>query len=175
MSEEFITSALERIAEVLTRHGVEFIVIGGQAEWVMGSPRITYDVDLCYRRNRQNLAQLASALKELNPTLRGAPPDLPFVIDVKTLELGSNFTLNTSIIDLDLLGYVEPIGDFEALIKRAQTYRVGSYDLQVIDLDDLIKVKQHIRRSKDQDSLMQLLAIKKVREEQASGPHKLPG
>ena len=41
MSEELTTSALERIAEVLTRHGVEFIVIGGQAEWVMGSPRIT--------------------------------------------------------------------------------------------------------------------------------------
>ena len=116
------------------------------------------------------MARLARALKELNPTLRGAPPDLPFIIDAKTLALGSNFTLNTSIIDLDLLGYVEPIGDFEALIKRAQTYRVGSYDLQVIDLDDLIKIKQHIRRSKDQDSLMQLLAIKKVREEKVQPP-----
>lgn len=169
MSEELTKSALERIAEVLTRHGVEFIVIGGQAEWVMGSPRITYDVDLCYRRNHENLARLASALKELNPALRGAPPDLPFVIDAKTLAMGSNFTLSTSIIDLDLLGHVEPIGDFEALMKRAQTYRVGSYDLQVIDLDDLIRIKQHIRRFKDQESLMQLLAIKKVREEQ-SGP-----
>jgi predicted nucleotidyltransferase len=170
MSEELPKSALERVAEVLTRHGVEFIVIGGQAEWVMGSPRITFDVDLCYRRNRENLERLANALKELNPTLRGAPPDLPFIIDAKSLALGSNFTLNTSIVDLDLLGYVEPIGDFEALAKRAQTYRVGSYDLHVIDLDDLIKIKQHIRRPKDQQSLMQLLAIKKVREERPSDP-----
>jgi hypothetical protein len=40
----------------------------------------------------------------------------------------------------------------------------------VIDLEDLIKIKQHIRRPKDQDSLMQLLAIKKVRGEKLQPP-----
>jgi hypothetical protein len=57
---------------------VEFIVVGGQAEALMGSPRVTYDVDLCYRRTSDNLERLAAALSTLSLTLRGAPPDLKF-------------------------------------------------------------------------------------------------
>ena len=162
MPEETPKSDLLRIAEVLLRHGVAFVVIGGQAELLMGSPRVTYDVDLCYRRSEENLKRLAEALKELKPTLRGAPADLPFVIDARSLALGSNFTLNTSIAPLDLLGWVEPLGDYDALIKRAKPVRLGSLDLLVINLDDLIAVKQHINRPKDRESLMQLLAIKRI-------------
>ena len=169
MPEPKSKSDLRRIAEVMLRHGVEFIVIGGQAESLMGSPRVTYDVDLCYRRDKENLERLAEALKELKPSLRGAPPDLPFIIDARALALGGNFTLKTPIVDLDLLAWVEPIGDFQALAKRATKERVGDLDLLVIDLDDLIRIKQHIQRPKDRESLMQLLAIKRVMEEQQGG------
>src|SRR5688500_9828590 len=168
-------SALERVCDILHSHGVKFIIIGGQAEAIFGSPRVTYDVDLCYLRTKENLERLAAALKELKPTLRGAPPDLPFIIDARSLALGSNFTFETSIVALDLLGWVEPIGDYEALAKRAQPTRLGNLDLLVIDLDDLIRIKQHIQRPKDRESLMQLLAIKRVTEEQRGAGGSSPG
>ena len=38
-------SPLERFCALLAADGVEFIVIGGQAEALMGSARVTYDVD----------------------------------------------------------------------------------------------------------------------------------
>jgi predicted nucleotidyltransferase len=158
-------SDLRRIAEHLVAHGVEFIVIGGQAETLFGSPRVTFDVDLCYRRTKENLQRLAVALNELKPTLRNAPRDLPFIIDVRSLSLGSNFNFDVGRIQFDLLGWVEPIGDFEALAKRASTKSVGPLNLKVIDLDDLIRIKQHVNRPKDRDSLLQLLAIKKLREQ----------
>ena len=41
------TSPLERFCSLLHEHEVEFMVVGGQAELLMGSPRVTYDVDLC--------------------------------------------------------------------------------------------------------------------------------
>ncbi len=66
---------------------------------------------------------------------------------------------------LDLLGWVEPFGDYDRLRKTAETYRVGELELHAISLDDLIRVKEHIGRSKDGDSLYQLLAIKRIREE----------
>jgi hypothetical protein len=44
----------------------------------MGSARVTYDVDLCYRRTPANLERLARALRTLSLTLRGAPADLKF-------------------------------------------------------------------------------------------------
>jgi predicted nucleotidyltransferase len=166
MSDGSNQTRLERIADLLQRHQVEFIVIGGQAEYIFGSPRITYDVDLCYRRTPENLARLAIALRELKVSLRGAPRDLPIILDARALALGSNYTFVTPEDgDLDLLGYVEPLGDFERLDKTASTYQVGDLQLRVIDLDDLIRIKQHIGRPKDRESLYQLLAIKRMREE----------
>ena len=152
------------MAALLQAHGVEFIVIGGQAETLYGSPRVTSDVDLCYRRTPENLKRLAEALRELKPTLRGAPADLPFRVDAQSLELGSNFTFSTRAGDLDLLGFVEPLGRFEELDRRAVIADLGSMRVRIIDLDDLIRIKQHIGRTKDLDSLVQLLAIKRVRD-----------
>ena len=62
---------------------------------LLGSPLPTFDVDLCYRRTKDNLQRLAEALQELRPTLRGAPGDLPFRLDAESLALGANFTFNT--------------------------------------------------------------------------------
>jgi hypothetical protein len=91
------------------------MVIGGQAAVLLGSPLPTYDVDLCYHRTAENLQRLADALKELHPTLRGAPPDLPFRLDPQSLALGCNFTFQTDHGPLDLLGWVEPFGTYEEL------------------------------------------------------------
>lgn len=158
-------SPLEQIAAVLQEAGVEFIVIGGQAETIHGSARVTFDVDICYRRTRENLQRLATALQSLEPTLRNAPPDLPFQIDAVSLALGENFTFGTKLGDLDLLGYLEPIGGYEQLIDRAERVGAGRFELNVIALDDLIKIKQHLGRPKDRDALLQLLAIRRLREE----------
>jgi hypothetical protein len=158
-------SRLRPFVELLRRHQVQFLVIGGQAESLMGSPRPTYDVDLCYPRNRDNLRKLAAALRELNPTLRGAPPDLPVMLDENSLALGSNYTFQTEHGALDLLAWVEPIGDFSAVAAHAEVYSFDEEVLRTISLDDLIRVKQHLGRSKDRESLLQLLAIKKAREE----------
>jgi predicted nucleotidyltransferase len=166
MSEELSQAKLERIAALMHRHQVQFIVIGGQAEFIFGSPRMTFDIDLCYRRTRENLEHLAAALKELKVSLRGAPKDLPFLLNARALALGNNYTFETPDHgDLDLLGYVAPLGDYEQLDKRASNYKVGDVELRVIDLDDLITIRQHVNRPKDRDSLRQLLAIKHVRDE----------
>jgi hypothetical protein len=115
MDENTEKSDLRKIAELLIRHGVEFIVIGGQAQTLMGSPRVTFDIDLCYRRTKGNLERLALALKELNPKLRGAPSDVPVILDARALALGNNYTFETDVGKLDLLGWVEPHGDYEKL------------------------------------------------------------
>jgi predicted nucleotidyltransferase len=73
--------------------------------------------------------------------------------------------LSTTAGDLDLIGHVEPIGGYDDLDKRALTVNISGIDIRVIDLDDLIRIKQHINRPKDQASLLQLLAIRKIRDE----------
>ena len=160
-------SPLERFCTVLAEHGVEFIVVGGQAEALMGSARVTYDVDLCYRRTRENLARLATALGTLNLTLRGGPPDLKFRLDAEALALGSNYTFEVDgEYALDFLGYLEPIGGYEELLPHTETVSIGSHEIRVIGLNDLIRIKRHIARPKDRESLLQLEAIKRIREQE---------
>jgi predicted nucleotidyltransferase len=160
-------SPLERFCVLLADAGVEFMVIGGQAEALMGSPRVTYDVDLCYRRTAENLERLARVLRTLKLTLRGASPDLKFRLDAKALALGSNFTFEVDgEYALDLLAYLEPIGTYDDLLAGSESLQIGGRTVRVIGLEDLIRIKRHLARPKDRESLFQLEAIKRLRQEE---------
>jgi hypothetical protein len=127
---------LLKVVEVLTRHNVEYMVIGGQAAYLHGSPLVTLDTDLCFRRTSENLERMAAALREMNPTLRGAPPDLPFRLDAQSLALGADFMFNTDFGSLDILGRVEPFESYNDLIGRAAEFDVGIAKVKAISLDD---------------------------------------
>ncbi|PYS52659.1 MAG: hypothetical protein DMG13_15515 [Acidobacteria bacterium] len=89
---------------LLVRHNVRFIVVGGGAAIAHGLARLTYDVVVVYARDPENIRNLCAALQNQRPYLRGAPPGLPFRCDEQTIKAGLNFTLTTSVGDLDLLG-----------------------------------------------------------------------
>ena len=167
MDEPVEQSPLERFCAVLAKHGVEFIIVGGQAEALMGGARVTYDVDLCYRRTPDNLERLATALGTLNLTLRGAPPELKFRLDAQALALGQNYTFEVDgEWPLDFLGYLEPLGTYEDLLPHVETMSIGGRPTQVIGLEDLIRIKRYLGRPKDRESLLQLEAIKRLREQE---------
>jgi hypothetical protein len=164
MADDTEKPPLIKIIELFQTHGVEFIVIGGQAAVLHGSPIPTVDTDVSYRRTEENLERMAAALKALKPTLRGAPPDLPFHLDARSLALGANFTFDTSAGPLGILGWVEPLGGYDDFVSRSLTMEVDGIPVQVISLDDLIAIKQHLRRPKDQLVLIQLEAIQRLQD-----------
>jgi hypothetical protein len=88
---------------------------GGAAAIAHGSARFTQDLDIVYLRTATNLGRLAAALADHKPYLRGVPPGLPFVWDDATLARGLNFTLVTSLGDIDLLGEIPGGGTYEEL------------------------------------------------------------
>lgn len=77
---------------------------------------LTYDLDVLYRRTPQNITRLKSTLAPILPYLRGAPEGLPFQLDAATISRGLNFTLRTSLGDLDLLGEIAGGGAYERLL-----------------------------------------------------------
>src|SRR5688500_13550561 len=107
------------ILRVLTAGGVEFIVVGGVAGFAHGSARLTSDVDVVYRRTPENLRRIATTLAPHKPYPRGAPPGLPFIWDARTLEFGVNFTLQTDLGYVDLLGEITGGGPYEKLRPHA--------------------------------------------------------
>ena len=68
--------AFREILEVLGRHGVEFVVVGGLAGVLHGSPIPTRDVDVVHARTPANIARLLGALHELHATYRNDPRGL---------------------------------------------------------------------------------------------------
>ena len=83
-----MTAQIPQILQLLSRADVEFIVVGGVAASAHGSPRLTNDVDVVYRRTSENVDRLAASLAPQHPYVRGAPPGLPFVWDARTIKAG---------------------------------------------------------------------------------------
>ena len=103
------------LLRLLTEENVEFIVVGGIAATAHGSARFTQDVDVVYHRTRENIARLVRSLASLDPYLRGYPPGLPFRWDAETVAHGLNFTLVTTLGDIDVLGEIVGGGTYEEL------------------------------------------------------------
>jgi hypothetical protein len=134
---------------VLVDEEVDFVVIGGVAGGAHGSSYPTYDLDVAYARDRPNLDRLASALRRLDATLRGAPPDVPFLLDAETLENGSHFTFSTRYGPLDILSDPDGAPPYPELKARAVRERVRGKGVAFASLDHLIAMKETSGRTKD--------------------------
>lgn len=135
------------------------MIVGGVAASVQGSSIPTVDLDVCYARDPSNLERLASALRSVNAKLRGAPDNLPFILDAETLRKGLNFTLTTEIGTLDLLGEVRGVGFYEDVLAGSVTYELFGYRFPVIDIAKLIIAKRAAGRPKDLIAIPELEAI----------------
>lgn len=157
----------QEILEAFRQHNVRAVLIGGVAMRLHGSAHITDDVDFCYGRDADNLAALVAALAPSRPKLRGSPEGLPFFWDVRTLKNVLNLTLTTDIGILDLLGEAPGVTSFDELWTRSVEMEAHGIPIRVASLDDLIAMKRAANRPKDQAHLMELLALKRLTEEQA--------
>jgi predicted nucleotidyltransferase len=152
-------SNFRELVRRLVQMGVEFIVVGGAAATAHGAARLTKDLDIVYRRDRHNIARIAAALGPYAPYLRGAPPDLPFTLDEATIERGLNFTLTTSLGDLDLLGEIVGGRTYEDLLSDTVRIEIFGVECLCLGLERLIRVKRAAGRPKDFEAIAELEAI----------------
>ena len=152
-------SGIERLLGALSDARVSFILVGGVAARAHGSARITQDVDVSYARNPENLDRLVRALAPFKPYLRGAPRGLPFEWSVATLKAGLNFTLTTTVGDIDLLGEITGGGRFEDLAPHSRTVTIFGYETLLLDLPWLIHVKRAAGRPRDLEVIAELEAL----------------
>ena len=155
---------LERLLNAMHESDVRFVAVGGVAAVAHGSAHVTEDFDICYARDRANLERLVEALRPFDPRLRGAPDDLPFQWDEKTLRAGSNFTLSTDVGSIDLLGHVSGLGAYEAVEAQSDTLNLYGHPTRVLSLDGLIASKEAAAREKDERMLPELRALRALRE-----------
>ena len=147
------------LIHALADGGVECILVRGVAATIHGSARLTRDVDVVYSRRPDNIARVVTALAPFEPYLRGAPPGLPFRWESETVARGLNFTLTTTLGDIDLFGEITGGGGFEQLRAQAHPVRIFDRDVLCLDLPTLIRVKRAAGRPRDLEALAELEAI----------------
>lgn len=155
---------LPRLIDVLHDHGVAFVVIGGVAIAGHGAPRATFDLDVVYRRDAENLERLATALQSINATLRGLPADVPFILDARTLAAGDHFTFATDAGDLDVMATPAGSDGYEELAANADEAELRGRTFRIAAVEDLIRMKRAAGRAKDEDGLRYLEAIRELRD-----------
>lgn len=138
--------------EVLERHGVLYVVIGGFAAELRGSPYVTRDVDVTPARTRDNLGRLTKALKELDAKLRVPDPDYPLAIalDGRTFDQGTTWTFVTKFGFLDVALLPDGTRGYDDLKRGATKERItDTLVISVASLADVIRSKEAAGREKD--------------------------
>ncbi len=152
---------------MLSDNGVRFVLIGGFAAAVRGSPMITGDLDICHARDEENRRSLAVALERLNARLRGVSEDVPLRLDAQTLGAGDHFTFTTDAGPLDCLGTPSGTDGFADLNASATDEDLDGLVVRVASIEDLIRMKRAAARPQDLIAVEWLSAI---RDELEEGP-----
>ena len=108
-----------RILRTFDRHAVRYVLVGGLAAALHGSPSVTFDIDLTPEQSRENLERLAAALTELD-AVRYTDPDKPMqppTVDDFAFMVES---FASPVGYIDVFRETQAVGGFDQLNDRAE-------------------------------------------------------
>ncbi len=160
------------ILRALEDAGVAYVVIGGLAAILHGSPVYTGDADVCPEASDENLEKLARALSQLRARIRigkDEPVALPFDGRLLASARVWNLVTDHGILDLSF----EPAGTagYPDLIRHAVALEVADeLTVMVASLDDVIRSKEAANRAKDHLTLPTLRKLRELRQQRPDLP-----
>lgn len=128
----------------LNKNRVKYLVIGGIACAIYGSPRVTLDLDIVIAPTLKNAEALLKALREAG----FGTAELTTAEKISSTEL----TIVNDYIKMDILTKAKGI-DFSACWKRRTVKNVKAVKVNLISLKDLILVKKAVNREIDRYDL----------------------
>ncbi|MBN1868482.1 nucleotidyltransferase family protein [Candidatus Sumerlaeota bacterium] len=146
-----IDEELRRIAVALGDRDVPYALCGGLAVALHGFPRATQDIDILVRE--EDADRIVSILRELGYNLSAGT--IPFrawkETESRILRVSKADGEDLLTVDLVLVSSI-----LEDVWEGRETYPVGEYDLSVVSLDGLRKMKRLAGRPQDKVDLERL-------------------
>jgi hypothetical protein len=137
------------VLQVLARHHVDYVIVGGMAAVLQGAPVSTFDLDIVHSREAPNLDRLVGALRELGAFYR-EEPDLRITPDQSKLRGPGHHLLLTVAGPLDVLGAVVTGDAYPELAGRTRRLDLGDgITALVLDLSVVIEIKERLNTERD--------------------------
>jgi len=159
-----VSSDLFNLLERLVNAGVDFVIIGGFADVVHGCTYVTQDIGICCDFKPATMLALQKAISDLHPVHRMTPGRKKLELTEQTCGQFKNLYLDTDIGQLDCLSFIDGLGDYGEVRRESELIEVEEIKMRVLSVDALIKTKKSMNRLRDKEAVLQLEAIKKLRE-----------
>lgn len=131
---------LARVAQLLSKHRLDAVLIGNAAAALQGSPVTTVDLDFMFRSTARNLQKLRRLADDLDAmVMRPFYPASGLFRVVR----------DRDGLQLDFMTRIDGIRTFESLRSRASVVRIKTHELRVASLEDIIRSKAAANRPED--------------------------
>ncbi len=141
-----------RLYRSLSVHKVKYLLIGGVACGVHGSPRATVDIDLLIEPTQRNAKRLLAALSAAGfGTASLTAPDQVVAHELSVFE---------DWVRIDVLTRAKGL-TFDAAWRRRVDRRLGGVTIHLVSLDDLIRSKRAAGRPIDRADVAVLHQIRR--------------
>jgi len=145
---------IRQFIRLLHRHGVRYLIVGGEAVIFHGHSRLTGDVDFFFDGGAENARRLFAALTEF------WDGDIPGLMKAQELsEPGVVVQFGLPPNRIDLMNRIDGVRFSEAWLERLTASLVseaGEIPLHIAGLKTLIRNKEALGRPKDLDDLQYL-------------------
>ena len=149
-----MSASFRETLELLNKHEVEYIVVGGVAAVIQGAPVTTFDLEALVRVSEENADRLNRALVELDARYREHQSRLsPTKEDILA---GGHRLLLTRAGPLDVLGFVGDQERYDDLLDRSSEVVMSVGRFLVLDLEELVRQERRSSRAKDR-AMLELL------------------
>jgi hypothetical protein len=156
---------LESLLDRVIRAQVEFVVVGGFAAVAHGVSLPTQDIDVCCRFTPENLLKLQGAIVDLHPVHRMVPSRPSLSLTAEACAGLRNIYLDTDWGQLDCLGEVLGVGDYEDVVAQSISVELAGGVCRILSIDALIRAKEAMGRQRDLEAALQLRAIRERQRE----------
>jgi predicted nucleotidyltransferase len=144
------------VVQDLCRRQIRFVVVGGLAAALNGASVQTYDTDLVYSRDPENIQRLLDFLRGADAIFR-VQPERRLRPNESHLAGGGHLNLLTRYGPVDLLGTIGNNLGYADLLTHCDEMDIGEgVRIQVLDLETIIAIKEQLGSEKDLAALPNL-------------------
>lgn len=144
-----IRDSLRAVCDILNKHQVEYLLIGGMAVGFHGYPRATADIDFWYEPRIENFHRIIKALTELGVNTSSLEE---IIFDPKKTFL----RIPQKGFRLEFLPTIPGIESYMTSKANAAETDLDGVVIRILGYDDIIKNKETLGRAVDRQDVEEL-------------------